>query len=106
MTEKPEFSARIEYLAPDGMWRTNKYLAHISSPEHIAYLREGSTLWKTDTECVETSAKCASKYYVGTVIRTLYGDSDSPASVYVDGYSVREDWIDRDFGHPNLMVTV
>jgi hypothetical protein len=101
-------SYRIEYLAPDGEWRTDGYLSYLCAPEHIAYLRSGTKLWASDAECVESAASSASvvSTYQNTPIRTVYGDSLSPVSVYVNGCNVRDAWCDKDIGHPHLPVTV
>jgi hypothetical protein len=101
-------SYRIEYLAPDGEWRTDGYLSYLCSPANVAYLRYGNDLWCNDAECVESAAKSASVVYgyEGVPMRTLYGDSDSPVSVYVNGVNVRDAWCDKDMGHPHLQVTV
>lgn len=103
-----EVSYIIQYLAPDGEWRTDEYLSHICSPANIEWLRRSPTFWKTDEQCVESNAKTASlaPKYKNTPIRTLYGESLSPVSVYVNGYNVRDAWVDKDLGHPHLQVTV
>lgn len=100
-------SYTIQYLAHDGEWKASVWLREIVS--HNAILRARSAgLWDSDSQYIESSAKVASELtsYYNVPIRTVYGDSLSPVSVYVNGCSVREAWVDRDMGHPHLPVTV
>ena len=105
VTTDKSMSYTIQYLAEGGEWRSDSYMLSVCNESNLVWL---CVDFGAHAQAVESYAECISEFseYRNTPIRTLYGDSLSPVSVYVNGVNVRDAWVDKDMGHPHLHTTV